>query len=107
MQPWARARGRADSPGRSTCAWPRRESSASTDSSIDRDRLKATVYARAKVREYWIANLLEGIVEVHRKPRETRGGEWSYLELKRVKPGSSLRPLAAPGARLKVSDFLR
>ena len=29
---------------------------------------KATVYARARIADYWIVNLVEGVLEVHREP---------------------------------------
>jgi Uma2 family endonuclease len=38
------------------------------DSSIDRDRVKARIYARAGIRAYWIVNLAEGCVEVYEDP---------------------------------------
>jgi Uma2 family endonuclease len=38
------------------------------DSSLDRDRDKATVYARAGISVYWIVNLPESIVEVYADP---------------------------------------
>ncbi|HEY3355853.1 MAG TPA: Uma2 family endonuclease [Polyangia bacterium] len=41
------------------------------DSSLDLDRLKARLYAAAGVPEYWIVNLRERVVEVHREPRDT------------------------------------
>jgi len=61
----------------------------------------------AKIQEYWIANLVEGMLEVLRKPRRSQKGEWSYAEIKRVKPNGSVQPLGAPGAKLKVSDLIR
>jgi hypothetical protein len=38
------------------------------DSSLDRDRAKATVYAAAGVLEHWLVNLVEGVFEVHAGP---------------------------------------
>ena len=39
------------------------------DSSLRLDRrFKAAVYARAGLREYWIVNLVERTLEVHREP---------------------------------------
>lgn len=35
------------------------------DSSVDRDRLKSQIYARAGVSNYWIVNLNENQIEVH------------------------------------------
>jgi Uma2 family endonuclease len=51
------------------------------DSSLGLDRrLKVGLYARAGLPEYWIVNLVEGVLEVHRGPRsepETAYG-WGY-----------------------------
>ncbi|MGH7294361.1 MAG: Uma2 family endonuclease [Polyangiaceae bacterium] len=38
------------------------------DASLRYDRAKAKVYAQATVPEYWIVNLVDGVVEVHREP---------------------------------------
>jgi hypothetical protein len=47
------------------------------DSSLRLDRrLKAGLYARNRLPDYWIVNLVEGVLEVHREPRpdpEARG----------------------------------
>src|SRR5581483_4899655 len=51
-----------------------------SDSSLMLDRRKAGIYAQAKIREYWIANLVEGVLEVRRKPRRVSKGEWAYAE---------------------------
>jgi Uma2 family endonuclease len=78
------------------------------ESSLAFDRKKASTYARAKVQEYWIANLVDGVLEVHRDPQmSSPDGTWSYALVKRVKPRGSVQPLGAPEARLKVSTLLR
>jgi Uma2 family endonuclease len=38
------------------------------ETSLARDRVKARLYAAAAVTEYWIVNLAEQVVEVHRQP---------------------------------------
>src|SRR4029077_7190018 len=38
------------------------------ETSLARDRLKARLYAAAGVAEYWIVNLSEQVLEVHRQP---------------------------------------
>jgi Uma2 family endonuclease len=78
-----------------------------TETTLAADRRKASTYAHARVQEYWIANLLDGVLEVHRKPQESAKGVWTYAEIKRVKPTGSVQPLASPGVRLKVSTLLR
>jgi len=68
----------------------------------DRAR-KAGVYAHADIAEYWIVNVAERVLEVHRQP-STRTG--SYEERWTLDADASVSPLAAPECVLKVADFL-
>jgi Uma2 family endonuclease len=76
------------------------------DSTLLFDRRKARVYARAKVQEYWIANLVDGVVEVHRMPVESVRGSWSYSDVRVVKASETVQPVGLPNAMLKVSSLL-
>lgn len=78
-----------------------------SDSTLALDRRKAAIYAQSKTPEYWIANLADGVLEVHRDPLESAKGTWSYTNVKRVKPAGTVQPLGAPKAKLKASDLLR
>jgi Uma2 family endonuclease len=78
-----------------------------SDTTLAKDRRKARLYAEAKVPDYWIANLVDGVLEVHRDPKLGDDGEWDYAEVNVVKPTASVRPLRAPKAKLKVSELLR
>ena len=72
------------------------------DSSLVYDRRrKAGVYAAAGIGEYWISNLLESRLEVHREPE---GG--SYRSVAVLEPSGAIEPLAAPGQVIRVSDLL-
>jgi Uma2 family endonuclease len=72
------------------------------DSSLDFDRSnKVRLYGSSGVSEYWIVNLPEGSVEVHRDP--VGGG---YATITRHVGGETLSPLAAPAARVLVADLL-
>ncbi|HEY6462158.1 MAG TPA: Uma2 family endonuclease [Polyangiaceae bacterium] len=57
------------------------------DSSVQRDRDKARLYAAAGVTEYWIVNVPEGVFEVHTEPsaegygRVTRHGRGAVLRV--------------------------
>jgi len=57
------------------------------ETSLARDRAKARLYASAGVAEYWIVNLAEQLIEVHRGPRAddyatvTRHGRDDVLHL--------------------------
>ncbi len=79
------------------------------DSSLWLDRrFKAAIYARAGLREYWIVNLVDRIVEVHREPHAPAGAEedWSYRTIEVLRPPSHVTPLAAPHHPTAVADLL-
>ncbi|MET0849955.1 MAG: Uma2 family endonuclease [Candidatus Rokuibacteriota bacterium] len=79
------------------------------DSSLRLDRrFKAVIYARAGLSEYWIVNLVEGSVEVHRDPQPTADepDAWSYRTVEILRPPGTLTPLSAPGCRISVADLL-
>jgi Uma2 family endonuclease len=74
---------------------------------LDRTR-KCRAYARAGVPEYWIVNLVDRALEVHREPvlRETPRRRWAYRSVQPLGPDASVSPLAAPAARIAVADLL-
>jgi len=79
------------------------------ESSLDEDRGdKAALYARARVPEYWIVNLVSRSLEVRREPAATAAAPfgWSYRVLTVLEPGASVSPLACPTARIQVADLL-
>lgn len=72
-----------------------------SDSSLPRDRSdKAAMYAEAGVQDYWIVNLRDQVVEVHRKPL----GD-VYSEKTTIARDGTVTPLALPQAALKVNDL--
>jgi Uma2 family endonuclease len=73
----------------------------------DRGR-KARIYARARIADYWIVNLVDGQVEVHRDPvyEPTRRPRYRYANISVARPGDVLSPLAMPGARIPVAELL-
>jgi Uma2 family endonuclease len=74
---------------------------------IDR-REKAGLYARAGIADYWIVNLPDGALEVHRDPRPASGAPygWAYLDVRRLRVGETVCPLAAPFSAVAVADLL-
>ncbi len=69
------------------------------ESSLVYDRgEKAELYAAARIKDYWIVNLIDDCIEVHRKPR---GG--AYRETTTYQIGQSIQPLAVPSAKREVS----
>ena len=78
------------------------------ESSLRLDRVKGGLYARAGIREYWIANLVDRVLEVHREPHsaaESTHG-WVYRSVELLRPPATVTPLAAPTALIRVADLL-
>ena len=74
--------------------------------SLRADRtLKARLYARAGIGDYWIVNLVDRVLEVHRSPTGPRPRP-VYADIRRIDPSASIAPLAAPTARIVVADLL-
>jgi Uma2 family endonuclease len=79
------------------------------DSGLAFDRAdKASLYARAHLADYWIVNISEHMLEVHREPAPAESAPygWAYRSVTRLGRGSFVTPLAAPGARIAVADLL-
>ena len=69
---------------------------------------KAAAYARAGVADYWIVNLVERTLEVHREPARPgpARGHWGYAVVETLVAGDTIAPLAAPSASLRIADLL-
>ena len=74
---------------------------------LDREH-KGSLYARAGLGDYWILNLIDRVLEVYRDPVADTAASfgWRYATLDRLEPDASVTPLAAPDARILVSDLL-
>lgn len=73
------------------------------DSSLEDDRgWKAALYAESAVPEYWVVNLVDGIVEVHTDI--VRG---AYSRVTPFRKQDVLRPLLFAGVEIAISEFLR
>ena len=70
---------------------------------IDRE-LKASLYARGGVEDYWIVNLVDRVLEVHRDaaPAGTEPFGWRYTSVTSLAPGASVAPLACPGIPVDI-----
>jgi Uma2 family endonuclease len=71
--------------------------------SLDRDH-KGSLYARARLEDYWIVNLVDRVLEVCRQPPASFG--WRYASTVVLGPESVAAPLAAPGSAVRVADLL-
>jgi Uma2 family endonuclease len=79
------------------------------DSSLLFDRRKkAVLYARAGVADYWIVNLRDRVLEVHRAPRRRAGPQDGprYARIDLFRPPATVSPLAVPDAQIPVADLL-
>ncbi len=74
---------------------------------FDREH-KGSLYARAQVPDYWIVNLVDHVLEVHRDPTPSAAAPygWRFSTPLRLGAGDSISPLAAPHARIAVADLL-
>jgi Uma2 family endonuclease len=63
--------------------------------------VKAAIYARTGVPEYWVLDVNERTLDVHRQPTPT-----GYASITQLTDADRVSPLAAPNASLLVADFL-
>jgi Uma2 family endonuclease len=81
-----------------------------SDSSLALDRTeKASLYARARITDYWILNLAERVLEVHRDPtpEPTAPYGWRYHLVHGLAAGDVVSPLAAPQSQIPVARLIR
>ncbi|HEY1696887.1 MAG TPA: Uma2 family endonuclease [Polyangiaceae bacterium] len=71
------------------------------DSSVQRDRDKAKLYAAAGVTEYWIVNVSESVFEVHAGPSAD-----GYTRVARHGRGTTLRVPGLADVAIAVDDVL-
>ena len=79
------------------------------ESSLDFDRQhKGSLYARARIEDYWIVNLVDRVVEVYREPGADPSAihGWHYRSVTTLAPSAVVVPLALPSARIAVADLL-
>jgi Uma2 family endonuclease len=69
---------------------------------------KAVIYARARIADYWIVNLVDRVLEVHREPARPGPARrsWGYASVKALGADALIAPLAARPATIRVADLL-
>jgi Uma2 family endonuclease len=80
-----------------------------SESSLAFDREhKGSLYARARVADYWIVNLIERRVEVYRDPRLDAAAPlgWRYQSVETFGRDGTVVPLARPAVPIRVADLL-
>jgi Uma2 family endonuclease len=80
---------------------------AETSLAIDRLR-KGGLYARARIADYWVVNLIDEVLEVYREPIQDPAGpgSWTYRSVRLLRRNAVVTPLAAPRARIRVAALL-
>jgi Uma2 family endonuclease len=80
---------------------------AVTSLALDRAH-KGGLYARARLEDYWVLNLVDRVLEVYRTPVADAAAPfgWRYASQTVLGPGSAGAPLAAPRAAVPVADLL-
>lgn len=70
------------------------------ESSLEDDReLKGPLYAENGIAEYWIVNLVDRCLEVHRKPQPNG----TYSDVQTLRPGERAEVTALPGVGFDVA----
>jgi len=79
------------------------------DSSLAFDRReKGSLYARAGIPDYWIVNLVEGVLEVYRDPEPDSLAVygWRYRSITVLARPAVVVPLEFPSSQIAVADLL-
>jgi Uma2 family endonuclease len=72
------------------------------DSTLDYDRsVKVLLYSRSNIFEYWIVNLQDNVIEVHRQPSQS-----GYQLIQSYQRGIDIEIMALPGLGLTVDRIL-
>jgi Uma2 family endonuclease len=72
------------------------------ETSLQKDRgIKTAMYATAGIPEFWLVNLAERAIEVHRLP-----GAGRYAEVERVDPSGTVTSAVVPALRIAAADIL-
>ena len=81
--------------------------SVSFSAMVDRD-YKASLYARARVPEYWIVDLVHDAIDVHREPDAAPGALYGsrYRSRETLRAPAAVAPLIAPDNPIPIADLL-
>lgn len=74
---------------------------------VDRNK-KMALYAEHGIQDYWIVNLVDRQLEIHRRPIPDRTARYRfrYADVVVLMPEQEASPLARPGATIKVATML-
>ena len=81
---------------------------AETSLGFDRER-KGSLYARAGIVDYWVVNLVDGILEIYRDPAPDPQPAFGsrYQSVTRLKPPATVALLGVPSCQVAVAALLR
>jgi Uma2 family endonuclease len=70
--------------------------------------VKASVYARARIADYWLLNLVDGVLDVHRSPEPSPDAHagWRYASIERYGAADAVAPLARQDRPVRIADLL-
>ena len=71
------------------------------DTTLARDRAKILLCARHSIPEAWLINLQEDVLEIHRRPTPQ-----GYTEIRQLRRGKTVSPLAFPELQVNVNEIL-
>lgn len=78
-----------------------------TDTTLPYDREhKARLYAKAGIPEYWIVNLPDRCLEIHRDPEAVGSSCATYQSRSVAHPSDTVTPLKSPQGSLVIADLL-
>lgn len=80
---------------------------AESSLAFDREQ-KGSLYARAGIRDYWIVNLADGVLEVYRDPEPDASAtySWRYRSVTVLARPAIVMPLTIPASPIAVADLL-
>jgi Uma2 family endonuclease len=80
---------------------------AETSLTFDREH-KGSLYARAGIMDYWIINLVDRELEIHRDPVAAPLAPfgWQYRPRQAITTNGTISALAAPSAGISVADLM-
>lgn len=78
-----------------------------SDSTLRYDRsVKASLYAKYEIQDYWIVNLNDRCLEVYRRPIKDKKMGHLYSKVQILTEMDEVSPLAAPKKKIKIADIL-
>jgi len=71
-------------------------------------RARGNPHQTAGVADYWIIDLVDGVLEVYRDPAAEAGRPygWRYASAVTLRAGDSVAALAAPASGIALADLL-